>query len=61
MVLSEMLTHPTVAQVVGAAQDIEARGFLRGVGKLILIIIVVLVVLGVILGVSLSRFVNRRR
>jgi phosphotransferase system glucose/maltose/N-acetylglucosamine-specific IIC component len=56
-----LLTHPTVANAVGAAQEIEARGFLRGVGKLILVIVVVLVILGVILGVSLSRFVNRRR
>jgi small-conductance mechanosensitive channel len=56
-----MLTRPTVATALGAAQEIEARGFLRGVGKLILIIIVVLVILGVVLGVSLSRFVNRRR
>jgi small-conductance mechanosensitive channel len=61
MVLPGMLTHPTVANVVGTAQEIEARGFLRGVGKLVLIIVVVLVVLGVVLGVSLSRFVNRRR
>jgi phosphotransferase system glucose/maltose/N-acetylglucosamine-specific IIC component len=61
MVLHAMLTHPMVANAVGTAQEIEARGFLRGVGKLILIIIVVLVILGVVLGVSLSRFVNRRR
>ncbi|MCW2508360.1 MAG: hypothetical protein JWP68_1508 [Modestobacter sp.] len=61
MVLHGVLTHPTVGNVVGAAQEIEARGFLRGVGKLILVIVVVLVILGVILGVSLSRFVNRRR
>jgi hypothetical protein len=61
MALHGMLTRPTVATALGAAQEIEARGFLRGVGKLILIIIVVLVILGVVLGVSLSRFVNRRR
>jgi small-conductance mechanosensitive channel len=61
MVLHGMPTHPTVANAVGTAQEIEARGFLRGVGKVVLIIIVVLVILGVILGVSLSKFVNRRR
>jgi phosphotransferase system glucose/maltose/N-acetylglucosamine-specific IIC component len=61
MVLTHLLTHPAVVNAVAAAQDIEARGFLRGVGKLVLIIIVVLVILGVVLGVTLSRFVNRRR
>jgi hypothetical protein len=53
--------RPAVVQGLAAVQDIEARGFLRGVGRLILIIIVVLVVIGAVLGFLVARIFNRRR
>ena len=61
MNLHVVMSQPAVANTLEAAQDLEARGFLRGVGRLILVIIVILVILGVLLGVGLSRMFNRRK
>jgi hypothetical protein len=61
MNLHLVMSHPAAANVVTAAQDIEARGFLAGIGRLILVIVVILVILGVLLGVGLSRMFRRRR
>jgi small-conductance mechanosensitive channel len=40
--------------------ELEARGFLRGVGRTILIVIVILVVLGALIGFSAARRFGRR-
>jgi hypothetical protein len=61
MNLQLVMSQPVAANVLAVGQDLEARGFLRGVGRLILIIVVVLVVLGVLLGVGLSKMINRRK
>jgi hypothetical protein len=61
MNLHLVMSHPAAVNTLVAAQDLEARGFLRGVGRLILIVIVVLVILGVVVGVGLSRMINRRK
>lgn len=42
------------------AAELEARGFLRGVGRTILIVIVILVVLGGLIGFSVARRFGRR-
>jgi sulfur transfer complex TusBCD TusB component (DsrH family) len=42
------------------AADLEARGIIAGIGKLILIVIIVLVVLGALLGFRLGRRGGRR-
>jgi hypothetical protein len=46
--------HP----IVLLAADLEARGFLAGVGKLLLFVIVILVLIGVFIGFKVSK---RRR
>jgi hypothetical protein len=61
MMQHPMLLRPVVSQTLAVAQDIEARGFLRGVGRLILFIIIALVVIGVVIGVLVGRVFNRRR
>ena len=61
MVLRSLLAHPTVLQAAAWAQDIEARGVLRGIGRLILFLAIGLIVLGLILGVLIARVFNRRR
>jgi hypothetical protein len=61
MAVDPLLTQPTVVQTLALVQDIQARGFLAGVGRLILIVVVILVLIGVILGVLLARVVNRHR
>jgi hypothetical protein len=52
---------PLIAMIVAAAHvgllaaELEARGFLAGVGKFILIVIIVLVVGGALLGFAVGR------
>ncbi|MGH3766503.1 MAG: hypothetical protein ACRDS0_13960 [Pseudonocardiaceae bacterium] len=43
------------------ALELEARGFLAGVGKFILIVIVVLVAMGALVGFSVARRFGKRR
>lgn len=43
------------AQVGVLAAELEARGFLAGVGKFILVVIIVLVVGGALLGFAIGR------
>lgn len=43
------------------ATELEARGFLAGVGKFILFIIIILVVIGGLIGFSVARRFGRRR
>ncbi|HET9118100.1 MAG TPA: hypothetical protein VFN75_08530 [Pseudonocardiaceae bacterium] len=43
------------------AADLQARGFLAGVGKSILIVIVILVGLGALIGFSVARRTGGRR
>jgi hypothetical protein len=45
----------TAAQIGLLATELEARGFLAGVGKFILIVIIVLVVGGALLGFAVGR------
>jgi hypothetical protein len=45
----------TATQVGLLATELEARGFLAGVGKLILVVIIVLVVGGALLGFAVGR------
>ncbi|MCA1696812.1 MAG: hypothetical protein LC749_19945 [Actinobacteria bacterium] len=43
------------------AAELEARGFLQGIGKTILFIIVILVVIGGLIGFSVARKFGGRR
>lgn len=52
---------PFVMQAGLLAAELEARGFLAGVGKTILFIIIALVVLGALLGFSVARKFGQRR
>jgi hypothetical protein len=58
---------PSVAMILTATQaglfaaELEARGFLAGVGKFILIVIIVLVLGGALIGFSVARRFGRRR
>ena len=45
----------TVTQVGLLAAELEARGFLAGVGKFILVVIIVLIVGGALLGFAVGR------
>jgi hypothetical protein len=45
----------TATQIGLLATELEARGFLAGVGKFILIVIIVLVVGGALLGFAVGR------
>jgi hypothetical protein len=49
-----LTAHP----IVLLAADLEARGFLAGVGKFLLFVIVILVLIGVFIGFKVSK---RRR
>jgi hypothetical protein len=53
-----MLTTAMHASVLAA--DLEARGIIAGIGKLILIVIIVLIVLGALIGFRLGRGRGRR-
>jgi hypothetical protein len=50
-----------VTQVGLLAAELEARGFLRGVGRTILFIIIILVVIGGLIGFSVARKFGGRR
>lgn len=43
------------------AAELEARGFLAGVGKTILFVIIILVVIGGLIGFSVARKFGKRR
>jgi hypothetical protein len=45
----------TVTQAGLLAAELEARGFLAGIGKTILVVIIILVVLGALIGFSVAR------
>ncbi|MGH3871423.1 MAG: hypothetical protein ACRDSR_07905 [Pseudonocardiaceae bacterium] len=51
----------TVTHVGLLAAEFEARGFLAGVGKFILVVIVVLVLGGALIGFSVARRFRRRQ
>lgn len=55
-----MLLH-FASQVGLLAAELEARGFLRGIGRTILFIIVILVVIGGLIGFSVARKFGQRR
>lgn len=42
------------------AAELEARGFLRGIGRAILFIIIILVVIGGLIGFSVARRFKRK-
>ncbi len=51
-----------IAHQVGLlAAELEARGFLRGIGRTILFIIIILVVIGGLIGFSVARKFGGRR
>ena len=52
---------PTVTQAGLLAAELEARGFLAGVGKFILFVIIFLVVIGGLIGFSVARRFGGRR
>jgi hypothetical protein len=43
------------------AAELEARGFLAGIGKTILVLIIILVVIGGLIGFSVARRFGQRR
>jgi hypothetical protein len=51
----------TVTQAGLLAAELEARGFLAGVGKFVLFLIIVLVLIGALLGFSVARKFGGRR
>jgi hypothetical protein len=51
----------TVTQVGLLAAELEARGFLAGVGKFVLVVIIVLILGGALIGFSVARRFGRRR
>jgi hypothetical protein len=51
----------TATQASLLATELEARGFLAGIGKTILIVIVILVVAGAMIGFSVARKFGRRK
>lgn len=51
----------TAAQAGLLAAELEARGFLAGVGKFILVVIIVFVLGGVLIGFLVARRFGRRR
>ena len=51
----------TVTQAGLLAAELEARGFLAGVGKFILVVIIVLVLGGVLIGFLVARRFGQRR
>jgi len=54
-----MLLFATQAGLLVA--ELEARGFLRGIGRTILFIIIILVVIGGLIGFSVARRFGSRR
>lgn len=54
-----MLLMVTQASLLAA--ELEARGFLAGVGKFILFVIIILVVIGGLIGFSVARRFGGRR
>jgi hypothetical protein len=51
-----------IATQVGLlAAELEARGFLAGIGKTILFVIIILVVIGGLIGFSVARRFGQRR
>ena len=54
-----MLLIATQAGLLAA--ELEARGFLRGIGRTILFIIIILVVIGGLIGFSVARRFGQRR
>jgi hypothetical protein len=54
-----MLLFATQAGLLVA--ELEARGFLRGVGRTILFIVIILVVIGGLIGFSVARKFGQRR
>jgi hypothetical protein len=55
-----MLLH-FATQVGLFAAELEARGFLRGIGRTILFIVIILVVIGGLIGFSVARRFGQRR
>jgi hypothetical protein len=53
--------HFMTAQAGLLAADLEARGFLAGIGKTILFLIIILVVIGGLIGFSVARRFGQRR
>ena len=53
--------HLITAQAGLLASELEARGFLAGVGKTILFLIIILVVIGGLIGFSVARKFGQRR
>ncbi|MBV8539461.1 MAG: hypothetical protein JO364_08370 [Pseudonocardiales bacterium] len=53
--------HFIAAQASLLAAELEARGFLAGIGKTILIVIIILVALGGLIGFSVARRFGQRR
>jgi hypothetical protein len=53
--------HLMTAQAGLLASELEARGFLAGVGKTILFLIIILVVIGGLIGFSVARKFGQRR
>lgn len=51
----------TVTQASLLAAELEARGFLAGVGKFILFVIIALVIIGALLGFTVARRFGGRR
>ncbi len=56
-----MMLHPIVLHVLAGAHELESKGFLRGVAKLILIVVVIVVIFSVLMGFLIARMVSRRR
>ncbi|MGH3865588.1 MAG: hypothetical protein ACRDQ4_05510 [Pseudonocardiaceae bacterium] len=53
--------HFIMAQAGLLAAEFEARGFLAGVGKTILVLIIILVAIGGLIGFSVARRFGQRR
>ena len=53
--------HLITAQAGLLASELEARGFLAGIGKTILFLIIILVVIGGLIGFSVARKFGQRR
>jgi len=53
--------HLFMAQAGLLAAELEARGFLAGIGKTILVLIIILVVIGGLIGFSVARRFGQRR
>ncbi|MGH3718743.1 MAG: hypothetical protein ACRDRI_07865 [Pseudonocardiaceae bacterium] len=53
--------HLIMAQAGLLAAEFEARGFLAGVGKFVLIVIIILVAIGGLIGFSVARKFGQRK